>query len=175
MHCFDAARCGQAAAAAERVEQMDGRVTGPLLPVLVRHVVAWGRSDADGLDAASQAYADLGAYLPAAEAAVIAAQVHQDAGRRTAAATSGTRAAALVDRCAGCHTPVLESGLRPSPLTARELEVARLAAQRLSNRQIAARLGISTRTVETHLLHAYDKLGVADRSRLGAALGIASR
>lgn len=96
--------------------------------------------------------------------------MHQEAGRRTAAAVSGTRAAGLVERCAGCRTPVLQGGLRPSPLTARELQVARLAAQRLSNRQIGARLGISTRTVETHLQHTYDKLGVADRSRLAAAL-----
>jgi len=65
---------------------------------------------------------------------------------------------------------VLYEATRPSPLTQRELQVTRLAARGLSNRRIAAELGISVRTVETHVQLAYNKLGVANRFALGPAL-----
>jgi DNA-binding NarL/FixJ family response regulator len=50
------------------------------------------------------------------------------------------------------------------PLTDRELEVLRLAAQGLTNYDIAQRLYISVRTVEAHLTHVYNKLGVGSRT-----------
>jgi DNA-binding CsgD family transcriptional regulator len=53
-------------------------------------------------------------------------------------------------------------------LTNREREVVELAARRLTNRQIADVLGLSVRTVHSHLNHAYTKLGMADRSELAA-------
>ena len=49
-------------------------------------------------------------------------------------------------------------------LSARELEVLRLIAQGLANKEIASRLGISQRTVEGHLNNIFDKLGVASRT-----------
>jgi DNA-binding NarL/FixJ family response regulator len=49
-------------------------------------------------------------------------------------------------------------------LTAREIEVLSLVAQGGSNRGIAHQLHISEATVKTHLVHIYDKLGVADRT-----------
>ncbi len=51
-----------------------------------------------------------------------------------------------------------------SPLTGRELEVLELVAGGLTNREIAQRLDISVRTVEAHLTHIYDKLGVCSRT-----------
>lgn len=50
------------------------------------------------------------------------------------------------------------------PLTSRELEVLRLLAGAASNREIAQRLSISPRTVETHLANIYGKLGVRGRT-----------
>lgn len=51
-------------------------------------------------------------------------------------------------------------------LTGTERAVVELAAQGLTNRQIGERMFISRRTVETHLAHAFAKLGVSSRSRL---------
>jgi predicted ATPase/class 3 adenylate cyclase/DNA-binding CsgD family transcriptional regulator len=52
----------------------------------------------------------------------------------------------------------------PSGLTAREVEVLRLLAQGLTDAQIAARLVISPRTVNTHLKAIYGKIQVSSRS-----------
>jgi DNA-binding NarL/FixJ family response regulator len=57
---------------------------------------------------------------------------------------------------------------RPRGLTDREVEVLRLSARGLSNRQIAVELAISERTVGHHLAHVFDKTG--RRTRAGAAV-----
>jgi DNA-binding CsgD family transcriptional regulator len=46
----------------------------------------------------------------------------------------------------------------------REMEVARLLMEGKSNKQIALQLGVSTRAVEHHLTHIYEKLGVNSRA-----------
>jgi ATP/maltotriose-dependent transcriptional regulator MalT len=51
-------------------------------------------------------------------------------------------------------------------LTPQELQIVRLAAQGLSNRDIAAQLFLSHRTVGYHLYKAYPKLGIASRGEL---------
>src|SRR5437879_6781869 len=55
-------------------------------------------------------------------------------------------------------------------LTAQELQIAQLAAQGLSNREIGDRLYLSHRTIGTHLYHIFPKLGIAGRGELGLAL-----
>ncbi|SDU54991.1 helix-turn-helix transcriptional regulator [Jiangella alkaliphila] len=55
-------------------------------------------------------------------------------------------------------------------LTRREQEIAPLAAAGISSRDIARRLTISTRTVESHLARIYAKLGITSRAELPAAL-----
>jgi len=63
---------------------------------------------------------------------------------------------------------LVERMRRPEPgtvLTAREVDVLRLVATGHSNKQIAVTLGIGESTVKTHLLKAFEKLGVADRTR----------
>jgi PAS domain S-box-containing protein len=54
--------------------------------------------------------------------------------------------------------------LGPRPLTEREVEVLRLAAEGLSGPGIAEQLGLSLSTVRTHFEHIYEKLGVGDRA-----------
>ncbi|MFE9257298.1 AAA family ATPase [Streptomyces sp. NPDC006879] len=55
-------------------------------------------------------------------------------------------------------------------LTPQEERIVRLAAEGLSNREIAGRLGLSHRTVSTHLYRLFPKLGVSARGQLGSAL-----
>ena len=56
------------------------------------------------------------------------------------------------------------------PLSRREREVALLAGQGLSSKDIAAQLFLSVRTVDNHLQRAYTKLGVTSRAELVTAL-----
>ena len=51
-------------------------------------------------------------------------------------------------------------------LTPTELDVVRLLTEGLPNKDIATRLFISPRTVETHLTHVYAKLGLSSRVQL---------
>ncbi|MEW5872452.1 MAG: response regulator transcription factor [Chloroflexota bacterium] len=53
----------------------------------------------------------------------------------------------------------------PEPLTARELEILRLLAQGLSNRQIANRLSLAEGTVKNNVTSILQKLGVDDRTQ----------
>lgn len=58
----------------------------------------------------------------------------------------------------------LEEALTVSPLSEREAEVLKLAAKGVSNRDIAQRLYLSNRTVQTHLSNIFKKLVVASRT-----------
>lgn len=75
---------------------------------------------------------------------------------------------------------LVRSGQTPRPrptqrrtLTAAEHRVARLAADGLTNREIAQGVLVSVKAVETHLSHAYRKLGIRSRAGLAEALGVA--
>ena len=53
---------------------------------------------------------------------------------------------------------------RPAGLSEREVEVLRLVARGLTNKEVANELEISAKTVGHHLQHAYEKLGVTTRA-----------
>jgi DNA-binding NarL/FixJ family response regulator len=55
-------------------------------------------------------------------------------------------------------------------LSVREHEVAELVVEGLRNKDIAERMGISEKTVKTHLTHVYQRLGIATRTELVAAM-----
>jgi DNA-binding CsgD family transcriptional regulator/tetratricopeptide (TPR) repeat protein len=59
-------------------------------------------------------------------------------------------------------------GVTPSPLSPRELEVARLVARGLTNKQIGETLFVSERTAENHVQHILLKLGFSNRSQVAA-------
>jgi DNA-binding NarL/FixJ family response regulator len=59
----------------------------------------------------------------------------------------------------------------PTELTETERRVAELAATGLTNRQVADRLFLATKTVEANLARAYRKLGISSRAELGAVMG----
>jgi non-specific serine/threonine protein kinase len=66
------------------------------------------------------------------------------------------------------HTALIETR---TPLTKRELEIARLIAQDMTTREIAIQLFISERTVETHVTNMLNKLGLNSRIQLSRWLG----
>lgn len=55
-------------------------------------------------------------------------------------------------------------------LTPQELQAARLVAEGLTNREIAARLFLSPRTISTHLYRTYPKVGVGSRTELASVM-----
>jgi DNA-binding CsgD family transcriptional regulator len=73
-------------------------------------------------------------------------------------------------RCRGAGAPWRAVG-DASVLTARAHEIALLAAEPVSSRDIARRLHLSVRTVNNHLHRAYAKLGISGRAQLAAVLG----
>ena len=93
-----------------------------------------------------------------------------------------------LDLAHGCHADAVEktarerlvaTGARPrrassrgsDALTPRERRIAQMAVEGRGNREIAAALFITTKTVETHLGRVYRKLGVTGRGDLSSALG----
>lgn len=123
----------------------------------------------------------------------LAAQVRLDYGQflrrtrqRRAAAVQLDAAAALfravgapralehcLEELVGCGLHPARSPARPVQvqLTPRELAVARLVAARRSNRQVAAELFVSVKTVEFHLRNVFVKCGVSSRAELVADPG----
>jgi DNA-binding CsgD family transcriptional regulator len=106
------------------------------------------------------------------------------AGRRVQARTELERALDLAHRCgarriaARTRAELIAAGAKPrrdaitgrDALTASELRVARLAADGLTNREIAQALFITTRTAKGHLSRVYYKLGITRRGQLAGAL-----
>ena len=117
------------------------------------------------------ALADLGAFLRRSGRRADA----RDPLRRALDLAQRTGAAPLAERA---RRELLAAGARPrrtaltgpDALTSAERRVAGLAADGLSNRQIAQHLFITQPTVETHLRHAFQKLGITSRAGLPAQL-----
>ncbi|WP_141955509.1 helix-turn-helix transcriptional regulator [Actinoallomurus bryophytorum] len=100
-------------------------------------------------------------------------------GDHAEAAGLATRAAAEARRLdlpgplARAHRSLIDIETRrraDDPLTTREREVAALVAKALSNRQIAERLVLSERTIESHVRNTLTKLGLNNRTELAAHL-----
>jgi DNA-binding NarL/FixJ family response regulator len=85
-------------------------------------------------------------------------------------------AVALEERA---RTELAATGARPrkavftgvESLTPSELRVARMAAEGMTNREIAQALTVTAKTVETHMRHVFQKLDVERRTELAGALG----
>lgn len=166
----DLVRLGALEDVPRRLSELAVVVEGPLMRGQVQHAIALGAMDGRAADAASTQFERIGALLLAAEAAASAAQVWCRSGEKQRAAASERRAAHLARRCEGAVTPALAMVQTRTALTAREREVAALAAAGLSNRDITRQLFVSVRTVENQLQRAYTKLGVRSRTELAGAL-----
>ncbi|GGW56183.1 LuxR family transcriptional regulator AbsR2 [Streptomyces griseoloalbus] len=169
------AACRAALTLAEGIPEADGdpydavrlgspeRAAGRLNGVFADHADALARADGPALDRVAEELQRRGFLLFAAEAYAQAVPAHREP---HAARTARTRAAALARRCQGARTPAL-AGLVLGELTARQRQIVTLAAEGLSNRQIAERLTLSVRTVGNHLYGAYTRLGTPSRATLG--------
>ncbi|MEV0236245.1 LuxR C-terminal-related transcriptional regulator [Nonomuraea sp. NPDC050786] len=160
----DVVRLGRPDLVSARLAALD--VDSPLVALFARHAAA---RDGAELDAVSEGFARLGLLLYAAEAAAQAAARHREAGLWRGARAAETRAWQLSQRCQGARTLALMD-LDVPGLTPRQREIAVLAAQGLTNREIAERLVVSIRTVANTLYAVYDKTGVNDRAALAAIL-----
>jgi DNA-binding CsgD family transcriptional regulator len=70
------------------------------------------------------------------------------------------------------------AGLRADPfaeLSPQQVQIARLAGNGLSNREIGERLFLSPRTIGSHLYRMFPVLGVANRTQLGELVAAADR
>jgi DNA-binding CsgD family transcriptional regulator len=170
-----------AAAAAELTAIAQAAGTDPLLAA-ARHATGCARLCAGALEEAREAFEDavelLGrAGLPyeSARARVALAQALRHLGREDAAQLelelARERFAALGARAEEDWAATLQAG-RPARehhlLSARELEVLRLLAEGLSNKQIAARLTLSEHTIHRHVANILVKLRVSSRAAAAA-------
>jgi DNA-binding CsgD family transcriptional regulator len=168
----DLVRFGAAGEAAGRLTELAGQINGPLMDAHCRHALAAAAGDARLLDDVVDRYERIDALGHAAEVAAEQAEVHRARGETRLATAARHRSAELAAQAGGIHTPALARGAGVEPLTAREREVALLAAGGSTSREIGTRLYLSTRTVDTHLARVYRKLGITTRGELRSALGI---
>lgn len=167
----DVARLGGAKEVAGRLAELAEVCDGALAPARAHLAVALANDDPHSLMTAADELEALGADLLAAEAATAAAVAWQRAGHARPATAATQQAQTCAARCQGARTPLLASAATTAALTAREKEIALLAAANTPSKDIAAALHLSVSTVDNHLQHAYAKLGVTTRRELAGTLG----
>jgi DNA-binding CsgD family transcriptional regulator len=161
---YVAVRLGRAQFGAELLHTAVQNSPSPLLSAMNHHAIASLRSDPAALIDAAAALASTGQYGAAVDAADEAAVLYRtrgDAERERLAARRAAEYAAL-----SSDFRLRRPRDSSITLTGRERTVAEAAAGRESSKEIAARLGLSVRTVETHLANVYRKLGVSNRADL---------
>lgn len=134
-------------------------------------VSALATSDAAALEACALEWERLDAALFGAELLTVASSVHRKAGRTKDQHRCDGSAGLLLARSGPAATPLLGSRTSDSVLSRRESEIADLAARGLTNRDIAQRLIIGERTVESHLYRVFAKLGIVSRDQIADVLG----
>ena len=151
---------------AARLAELADQVQGPRAPAAAAHAAALAAGSGDALVEASHQYEEFGDRLAAADAAAQAVAAYQHAGLRGAAMTASATTDRLAAECQGAQTPALRAVTAPQPFTTRQREIISLAAQGLSNKQIADRLTMSIRSVEGHLFRASQRVGANNREQL---------
>ncbi len=170
----------EARAACDELEQICADCDSELLRAQLaemRGAIALAAGDASGaladLRSAFQAWQELEAPYEAARTRLLAGRACREVGdedafalelqaaRETFEELGAAGDVAAVDALTGAEAP-------PHGLSSRELEVLRLLASGLSNREIASELVISQHTVARHVQNIFRKLDVGSRSAAGA-------
>jgi len=170
----------------ERLEA-SGRETGRAWTLATaarcRALLRAARGDTEGavraLDEAIRLHKGLAMPFELGRTLLIMGQTQRRAKRKLVARQSLEQALAIFENLPAplwaerARSELSRIGLRPPAplaLTATEERVAVMAAEGLTNRQVAQALFLSPRTVEANLARAYRKLGVSSRAELGAAM-----
>jgi DNA-binding CsgD family transcriptional regulator len=154
---------------ASRLRELGSIVEGPRVGLAARFAEALCDGDAAELASVSEEFERIGDLVAAIDAAAHAALVYRRQDKRGSALGCSTRADALAAR-SGAFTPALRQASEALPLTDREAEIVMLIGQGLSNREVAERLTLSIRTVESHIYRAMLKTGTTSRDELAALL-----
>jgi DNA-binding NarL/FixJ family response regulator len=112
----------------------------------------------------------MGDLLSAVDAAAQASVAFTRENRRGSELSAAARYRGLAERCGAVHTPAIAAATAPPTFTGREREIISLAGRGLTNREIAARLQLSVRTVEGHIYRAAGRVGARDRKELAQAI-----
>lgn len=166
-----AVRLGAAARVVDRLADLLPPMQGPLPELVGTQARACADGDGPALLKVADGFAALGFLTYAAEAAAQAADAFSavrgsgDAAARRAAA----QATELSRRCQHLDSPALRRLTAPN-LSARERQIASLAAVGRTSQEIADELVLSVRTVENHLQHVYTKLGISGRNELSGLI-----
>lgn len=152
-----------------RLRELGSLVEGPRVELAARFCEALRDGDGAELAAVSEEFEAMGDLVAAADAAAHAALTFRRHDLRGSALGASTRADALAART-GAQTPAIRQASEPLPLTDREVEIVMLIGEGLQNREVAERLTVSTRTVESHIYRAMMKTGTTSREELAALL-----
>jgi DNA-binding CsgD family transcriptional regulator len=177
----------EARATTERLRELSGAQEHPWGLVSARRCDAsirlastYDDPAADCLAEAAASYGRLGLRFDHARTLLSLGRVQRQSRKWAAARASLESAAGTFDELGSpgwaeaARSELARVGARrpraAGELTEAEQRVAQLAADGLSNKEIAGRLFVTVRTVEVHLKHAYAKLGIRSRTQLAGRL-----
>ena len=153
-----------------RLRQLEDLVEGPRAGIAARFAESLISAQASELEAVSQQFETIGDRVGAVDAAAQAAVCFRRHHLRGSALRCSARAEALAKLCGGARTPAFRQAAERLPFTDREREIVMLLGQGKTNRDIATRLSLSVRTVESHIYKAMAKTGTTSREELAALL-----
>ncbi len=165
-------RLGLFANATARLDELASGCDNELVHARAAHAAALTGDNALGLLAVAETFVKLGAVIVAAEAAMQASSSFHRSGDQRRGNACALRSAAMVEGTDIAPLPNASSTSTVTPLTSREREIAYLASQGSSNKEISELLFLSSRTVENHLSKVFVKLGVTSRQGLESALAM---
>jgi DNA-binding CsgD family transcriptional regulator len=171
---------GELAAEAVELAREAGSPRGLGIAMRVQGAVAEGTEEIELLREAADLLATTRARLQHAHALADLGAAMRRANRRRDAREPLREALDLAHRCGAApleeraRTELAATGARPrkavvsgvESLTPSELRIARMAAEGMTNREIAQALTVTEKTVETHLRHVFQKLDVTRRTEL---------